>query len=111
MRAQRHNKGKLRLDLVPPEAIEALAEVIGYGAEKYDENDWRKGDKYSTTYASLQRHLLAWYKGIDNDDESGMNHLHHAITNIAFLVTYSKNGIGTDDRYKTTKGETNGKKD
>lgn len=103
MRAQRFNKGKLRLDLVPPEAIEALAEVIGYGAEKYDENDWMKGDKYSTTYASLQRHLLAWYKGIDNDDESGMSHLSHAITNIAFLITYDRRGTGEDNRIKLTK--------
>lgn len=100
MRAQRANKGKLRVDLVPVSAIEALAEVIGYGAEKYGVNDWRKGDLYSTTYASLQRHLLSWYKGIDTDDESGMSHLHHAITNIAFLIEYCEKGTGVDDRMK-----------
>lgn len=100
MRAKRYNNGKLRVELVPPEAIEAMAEAIGYGADKYEENDWLKGDKYSTTYASLQRHLLSWYKGIDIDEESGLSHLSHAITNLAFLITYERRGLGEDNRIK-----------
>lgn len=103
MRAQRANNGKLRVELVPVSAIEAMAMSIGYGADKYSPNDWRKGDKYTTTYASLQRHLLSWYKGIDFDDESGLNHLHHAITNIAFLIEYVEHNLGEDDRIVTTK--------
>jgi hypothetical protein len=105
MRAQRHNTGKLRLDLLPPEAIEGLASIVTYGAEKYADRDWEKGDKYMTTYASLQRHLLAFHKGIDIDEESGLSHLHHAMANIAFLITYQDRGIGEDDRPVIKKGK------
>jgi len=76
---------KLRYDLVPPSAIKALAEVLTYGAKKYKPNNWRNGevDRY---VAALYRHLEAWRDGEQIDEESGMRHLAHAITNIAFLL-------------------------
>lgn len=90
--------GKLRIDLIPPEAIEALASVLGYGADKYDDRNWEEGMNWSRVYASSQRHLLEWYKGVDTDEESGFPHLHHVLTNVAFLLTYADRGIGKDDR-------------
>jgi len=95
--------GKPMVDLVPPEAILGMAEILTYGANKYEAHNWAKGMDWSRVYAALQRHLLAWQQGIDIDDESGMSHLHHAITNVAFLIAYSQRGTGNDDRYKTVK--------
>jgi len=76
---------KLRYDLIPPSAMKALAEVLTYGAKKYKPNNWRNGDK-DRYIAALYRHLEAWRAGEQKDEESGMVHLAHALTNVAFLL-------------------------
>ncbi len=94
------DEGKLRLDLVAPEAIEALARVSTQAVEsgKYPDRDWEKGMKWSRQYASAMRHLMAWQRGEDIDPESGLPHLEHALWRIAALVTYARRRIGEDDR-------------
>lgn len=86
----RYNAGKLPLHLVPPSAIEAMAEVLQYGATKYSERNWEKGNYLSVPYASLMRHLLAFWSGEETDPESGLPHLNHVLMNAAMLVEYSK---------------------
>ena len=80
--------GKLRLTLVPLEAIEAIATVREYGVKKYGEREsWRKVDAQRYRDAAF-RHWIAYLrdpKGVD--DESGIKHLWHCICNLAFLVT------------------------
>ena len=41
----KHDGGKLRLDLVPPELIEAVGAVMTHGAEKYGEASYRKVER------------------------------------------------------------------
>lgn len=94
----RYNKGKLPMHLVPPSAIKALASVLDYGAKKYEERNWERGNDYSVPYASLMRHLLAWWCGEDKDPESGLSHLHHVLMNAAMLVEYEENFPELDDR-------------
>lgn len=78
---------KLRMDLIPPSSITALAEVLTYGAKKYKPENWRKVDDVSKAYiGALMRHLNAYRDGEINDPESGLPHLAHAMTNIAFLI-------------------------
>lgn len=90
--------GKLRMDLLPPDAMEALARILTDGAAKYGDRNWEKGMKWSRPHAALLRHLLAWWGGQDADPESGHSHLWHVLTNAAFLVSYEMRGIGEDDR-------------
>lgn len=93
------DEGKLRMDLIPPEVLEALAGVLTYGCNKYEERNWEGGIKYSKIYGSLLRHMMEWWKGIDIDPESSLPHLHHAICNLAFLITYDARKMeGLDDR-------------
>ena len=84
---KKFDTGKLRYDLIPLEALEGLADILTFGAQKYSENNWkdveRAEDRY---YAALLRHLFASRKGEKSDPESGKSHLHHAITNLAFLI-------------------------
>jgi len=82
----KHDKGKLRYDLIPPKIWEALAEVFTYGAVKYGENNWRECDNPQRFIAALYRHLIAWQKGEIYDAESGIHHLAHAMVNVAFLL-------------------------
>lgn len=96
----RLNSGKPRVDLVPPSSILAIAEVMEAGAKKYAEHNWRRGMDWNICYASCMRHLLKWQAGQDNDDETGLNHLKHALTNIAFLIEYLETCPQLDNRYK-----------
>lgn len=81
------DKGKIRYELVPLSAIEALGKVLTFGATRYGEETWRllpkANDRY---YAATLRHLFAYRNGEYLDKDSGFPHLFHALTNIAFLI-------------------------
>ena len=96
----KYDDGKPRVELVPPQFIIDISKVLGYGAQKYDAHDWRKGFSWMRIYASTMRHLLQWAGGEDIDKESGLPHLSHAATNILFLMEFSKTHKELDDRYK-----------
>ena len=83
---------------VPPEALEELGRIAGFGAEKYDKYNYLKGYDYNLSYNAAQRHMMAWWGGEDLDPESGMSHLMHAAWHMAALYAHVKRGIGTDDR-------------
>ena len=91
--------GKARMDLLPPEFLEATATILTFGAKKYEDRGWEKGMEWGRVYASLLRHLNAWWSGEDKDEETGHSHLWHASCCIAFLVTYEERKIGEDNRH------------
>lgn len=83
---KKNDGGKARYDLVPPSLMRGVAEVLTFGAQKYDAHNWKNvpdADRYT---AALYRHLEAWREGEVVDEESGMLHLWHAATNLAFLI-------------------------
>ncbi len=92
------DQDKPRMDLIPPETVEALAAVLTYGAKKYEDRNWEKGMSWGRVYGALMRHLWAWWARRDKDPETGMSHLWHALCCVAFLVTYESRKIGKDDR-------------
>lgn len=96
----RFDDGKPRYDLVPPEALESLAKVLSYGANKYAQRNWEKGMKWGRVFGSLMRHLWKWWSPFhsDTDEETGFSHLDHALCNVAFLIAYEQRKIGEDDR-------------
>lgn len=77
---------KLRYDLVPPSAIEALAAVLTFGARKYKPNNWKNCQEPERYLAAMLRHIEAYRAGEEFDKDSGMPHLAHAMTNLAFLI-------------------------
>jgi hypothetical protein len=100
---------KLRMDLVPPEFVMALAWILTHGASKYGDRNWERGMKWGRVFGALMRHMWCWWagKGPTNesfllgslDDETGKSHLWHAAACMAFLVTYEMRGSGVDDRF------------
>jgi hypothetical protein len=66
--------------------ILAIAEAAQIGSDKYGYRNWEKGLRYSTSYASLMRHLLAWWQGEDIDPESNLPHTYHIAWNAHALV-------------------------
>ena len=78
--------GKLQYSLIPPETLTALAEVLTFGARKYAPNNWVLVQDGETRYLDAAfRHLEAFRKGETHDPESGLHHLAHLLTNVAFL--------------------------
>ena len=82
----KYDSGKLRYSLVPPIAMRALAEVLTFGARKYAPNNWVLVQDGETRYLDAAfRHLEAFRSGETHDQESGLHHLAHLLTNVAFL--------------------------
>lgn len=103
MGGKRDNKGKVRLSLIPSQALADMAKVLEFGAGKYGDHNWRlAGDNLTLLKIldSLERHLLEIKKGNDIDEESGLPHIAHVLANAAFISQLTEDGTLIDDRYK-----------
>lgn len=96
--ALKYDDNKPMLSLVPYEAIELMARVLMFGAKKYGVGNWRKGMAHTRFLDAALRHVYAYIQGQDTDAESGLSHLGHAMTCLAFLVAYREHNLGSDDR-------------
>lgn len=87
---RKDDQGKARWDLLPAEPIEAVVEVLTFGADKYGDWNWTEvpngKDRY---YAAAMRHIDAvWRLDEIVDKESGLPHLAHAICCLIFLSRF-----------------------
>lgn len=100
--ALRYNEGKTRFSMLCWPALEGTSRVFMFGAKKYSENNWKKGIKYNVGMDSVMRHCIAFINNEDNDPESGLFHLYHAIASLMIVIwTYLMLDKNTfDDRYK-----------
>ena len=95
---RKYDSGKPRLDLLPPELLFGVSDILTFGAAKYGDRNWESGMAWSRVFAALMRHLWAWWRGDAADAETGKSHLWHAGCCIAFLIAYEARSAGTDDR-------------
>ncbi len=92
----KYDTGKPRYDLLPPEAILEITQVLTFGANKYADRNWEKGIKYGRVVRAALGHIFSWWSGEKTDAETGLSHLAHAGCCILFLLTYEKRGMGKD---------------
>ncbi len=98
-KGMKHDQGKTMYSLVPPDALNEIARVLTFGAEKYGPNNWKTIDDLQRRYYdALQRHLYAYQKGETLDSESGLHHLAHAGCCLFFMLQ--------DDIDQNKRGET-----
>ena len=90
---------KVRTDLFPSHAFLEVSKVLTFGAQKYDDENWRKGMKWKRLTGAALRHIFAWVSGEDKDPETGLSHLAHAACCLVFLITYEETSTGEDDRF------------
>ena len=64
--------------------LEALGKVTSYGAKKYSPDNY-KNEEIDSYVNSFFRHFIAWRRG-EKIDESGVPHVYHMLTNIAFIL-------------------------
>lgn len=126
-KARRYNKGKIRYELIPSNALKALAEVYTKGAHKYSvykdsegneilgskipleevfkyeliddgADNWRKGLSWSGALDSIRRHIEAFKQGEDFDPELDTYHLANAAWGLFTILEYYKIFPQGDDR-------------
>jgi hypothetical protein len=96
---------KAPLHLWPMSATTLGALALLDGALKYGRGNWRHiGVKASIYVDALFRHTTKWFEGEDNDTDSGLPHLAHALACLAILVDAKASGQLNDDR--NTRGGT-----
>jgi hypothetical protein len=98
--AIKHDHGRPRFDLVPPDVELETAKVYAFGAVKYADRNWELGMDWGRVERALMSHLNKWRRGQTYDDESGLHELAHVITNAQFLLAYELRSIGRDTRPK-----------
>jgi len=74
--------------LIPWDAMDEVARVYAFGAEKYASHNWRKGYEWSKSFSSLCRHIFAFWRGDDRDPESGLSHLAHAAFHVLGMLSF-----------------------
>jgi len=77
--------GKSRPDLLSPFALDRVGYWMKAGAEKYGPYNWQKGMNYSRVTASLFRHLLAFMKRDNTEDN-----LAAIVANACFLIHFEE---------------------
>ena len=99
----KYDQDKERYDLIDGYALNELAKVYTYGAQKYEDRNWEKGIKWSRVFAAIMRHLWKFWRakqlGLpENDEESGLPHLAHAAWGCFALLHYTQFKPEYDDR-------------
>mgnify|MGYP005643527869 CR=1 FL=1 len=90
--------GKAAYELLAPEFLEGVANVLTFGAKKYSARNWELGMSWGRCFGACMRHMWAWWGGEKLDPESGLPHLHHAACCIMFLIAYEERKVGENDR-------------
>jgi len=84
---RKFDQGKNRLDLIPPRAEWEVGRVLTYGAEKYDDENWRKvADARRRYLGAARRHLNEFQRGEAVDKDSNCHHLACAIVSLMFVL-------------------------
>lgn len=87
MEGIKYDGEKPKMHLLPPKATLEVAKVLTFGAQKYDEENWRKLDNLQSRYTSgALRHIFAHIDSETLDTESGLSHLAHAICCLLFKL-------------------------
>jgi hypothetical protein len=81
--------GKLEYGLLPPLALKSVVDVLTFGAQKYERDNWKHvPDSKRRYFDAAQRHMWAWKEGEVDDPESGRHHLAHALCCLMFLYEH-----------------------
>jgi len=87
MEGKKFDNEKPKMYLLPPKALIEVSKVLTFGAQKYDEENWRKLDNLQNRYTGgALRHLFAHMDGELNDPETNYSHLAHAICCLLFKL-------------------------
>lgn len=100
-KSRKNDSEKIRLDLIPQAGINGMGRAFTFGATKYSPDNWAQGGfEWRRLVGAAMRHITAFNSGEDNDPESGLCHIDHALACLAMLNAHVEENLGTDDRRK-----------
>jgi len=94
----KHDSNKPRWGLLPFRELETVVDVLTFGSTKYADDNWKFVDDAENRYFEAMMRHVAQYRtarelGVDNlklDDETGKNHLAHAICCALFMLWFDE---------------------
>lgn len=94
------DNGKSEYHLIPSLALEEISKAFTYGAKKYGEYNWANGQgiQKGRYFSACLRHLWAFWRRKENDDESKVSHLAHAGACLLILLEMHLLNKGLDNR-------------
>lgn len=94
------DEGKVALQYILfMDGLDDVARVGEFGAKKYTQYNYKAGMPWMKLAGSIARHLAAWIRGQDNDEESKLPHLAHIAYDALMLLDYARYHNDQDDRY------------
>jgi hypothetical protein len=92
---KKYDMYKPRWSLLPTNTVVQVVNVLEYGANKYGAENWKHvGNARTRYYDAAMRHMESWWKGETLDEESGENHLAHAMCCLMFLMWFDDLELG-----------------
>ncbi len=99
-KAKTYDDGKAPLAWIPWAAVSDMAQVQAYGHRKYGTYlNYKRGMEVSRNLSCALRHIRDYMQGHDQDHESGLNPLAHAMCRLAFVLENIHDGTEIDDRH------------
>ena len=92
-KGMKYDNQKTRWELMPYDALDEVADVLTFGAQKYADRNWEKGINYSRVLGAAARHISAFHQGVREDEETGLHPLAHAACEILFALAFEKRGM------------------
>ena len=87
----KYDSGKPQWSLLPFEALEEVVEVLTSGAKKYAPNNWKYVPDADDRYMDAAfRHMAQYMQGEQYDEETGNNHLAHAVCCLLFKLWFDR---------------------
>lgn len=84
---RKFDSDKTDYSLVPLKSLKEIADILTFGSKKYARENWRYvEDRNNRYWSAAMRHMISWKGGETLDDETGKNHLAHAICCLMFLL-------------------------
>lgn len=100
-KGKKFDEDKPKVALLSSEALLGMAKVMTFGEKKYGSHNWRNGINLSRLISASLRHILKYNSGKDTDEETGINHLSHAMCCLMMAVEQQIYKPEFDDRYKS----------
>lgn len=105
----RFNAGKLEWSLMDFESMKPMIEVLMYGAQKYDADNWKKAcPTKASLLNSLERHFIELKEQLYSekneqghciDSESHLRHIGHLMCNAMFYAYWEKQTNGQFENF------------